>query len=225
MPVESLTVFRTRNILWPAPLGKSLWAGLKVIVVDDAKRIGSRLGLDTGPPPPTKDQIVAKTQERIARLQGRLQNKNAPKQKVESKEQNLPQPLGQDNKKAVTPAEKTSAPKLAQEESDQDKDKAEDENQRLDPIAATRRIVQDHFFRGYLAFMQKYMQTAQPPRAYPPRGSIIFQGFVELESPRAWLTFDVRAAWDPKTKEFDAPSLIMQLRRLQMKNQGPLGGA
>jgi len=48
---------------------------------------------------------------------------------------------------------------------------------------------------------------------------------VELDSPKAWLVFDVKAAWDPKTRSYDARSMHLKLRRMQLKKQGPVGGA
>jgi hypothetical protein len=80
-----------------------------------------------------------------------------------------------------------------------------------------------HFFRAIMAFKVKMVQTWRPTQNYPPRGSILVSGLVELDSPKAWLVFDVKAAWDPKTRSFDARSMHLQLRRMQLKKQGPAG--
>jgi hypothetical protein len=82
-----------------------------------------------------------------------------------------------------------------------------------------------HFFRAIMAFKVKMAQTWRPAPNYPPRGSILVSGLVELDSPKAWLVFDVKAAWDPKTRSYDARSMLLQLRRMQLKKQGPAGGA
>jgi hypothetical protein len=85
--------------------------------------------------------------------------------------------------------------------------------------------LQGHFTKAMTAFKMKLQQTWKPARNYPPRGSILVTGFVEVDSPKAWLVFDVKAAWDPKTKKYDSRSMSLSLRRMQMKKQGPLGGA
>jgi len=78
--------------------------------------------------------------------------------------------------------------------------------------------------KAYVAFKTKFAQTWRPAPNYPPRGSILVSGLIELDSPKAWLVIDVRAAWDPKTKQYDPRSMLLAIRRLQMKRQAPLGG-
>jgi hypothetical protein len=56
----------------------------------------------------------------------------------------------------------------------------------------------------------------------PPRGSIIVSGLVELEAPMSYVVLDVFAFWNPQTKQYDDKSMIVRLRRVQMKNQAPL---
>jgi hypothetical protein len=81
-----------------------------------------------------------------------------------------------------------------------------------------------HLQRAFMAFRTKFAQTWRPAPNYPPRGSILVSGLIELDSPKAWLVIDVRAAWDPKTKQYDPRSMHLAMRRLQMKRQAPLGG-
>jgi hypothetical protein len=81
-----------------------------------------------------------------------------------------------------------------------------------------------HLLRAFVAFKTKFAQTWRPAPNYPPRGSILVSGLIELDSPKAWLVIDVRAAWDPKTKQYDPRSMHLGMRRLQMKRQAPLDG-
>jgi hypothetical protein len=83
--------------------------------------------------------------------------------------------------------------------------------------------LQLHLRRAFVAFKTKFAQTWRPAPNYPPRGSILVSGLIELDSPKAWLVIDVKAAWDPKTKQYDPRSMHLVMRRLQMKRQAPLG--
>jgi hypothetical protein len=80
-----------------------------------------------------------------------------------------------------------------------------------------------HLQKAYMAFKMKFAQTWRPAPNYPPRGSILVSGLIELDSPKAWLVVDVKAAWDPKTQQYDVRSMQIVVRRLQMKRQAPLG--
>jgi hypothetical protein len=203
VPVDSLTVFRIRQAMWPSALVKSFWSFTKVMVVDDVKRIAGMLGISQTPPPPL-EQILARHQQLI---KGPAPTKDGPPAR--------PQAVG-DATKAITGAaapEKSAMTGKGSEEMESS------------PGTRTAMAFHAHFFRAIMAFKTKLSQTWRPAPNYPPRGSILVSGFVELDSPKAWLVFDVKAAWDPKTREYDARSMHLQLRRMQLKKQGPAGGA
>jgi hypothetical protein len=84
--------------------------------------------------------------------------------------------------------------------------------------------IRQRLFAPVLAFRSKLQQTWRPAPNYPPRGSILVSGMVELESNKAYLVFDVSAAWDPKAKGYDPRSMQLRLRRFQAKQQAPRGG-
>ncbi|TAQ90106.1 hypothetical protein B7494_g1516, partial [Chlorociboria aeruginascens] len=67
--------------------------------------------------------------------------------------------------------------------------------------------LQAHFHKAVTAFKAKLQQTWKPASSYPPRGCVMVSGLVELDAPRAWLVFDVKAAWDPKIKSYDYRSM------------------
>jgi hypothetical protein len=81
-----------------------------------------------------------------------------------------------------------------------------------------------HTAEALAAWKLKFLQTWKDAPYYPPRGHIIVSGFVELDTPKAWLVVDVKAAWDPKLRSYDPKTVMMSIRRVQMKKQGPLGG-
>lgn len=200
-PVDSLTVFRLRQALWPSALIKSFWSFTKVMVVDDAKRIAGILGIRSSPPPPSLEQMLARHQQLMKGPQ--IPSKDGPPQ--------LPQPAG-DAAKAITATSPEKSTLTGKKENEME-------------VSATAMAFHGHFFRAIMAFKAKMAQTWRPAPNYPPRGSILVSGLVELDSPKAWLVFDVKAAWDPKTRSYDARSMHLQLRRMQLKKQGPAGGA
>jgi hypothetical protein len=203
-PVDSLTVFRLRQALWPAALIQSFWSFTKVMVADDAKRIAGMLGIRSSPPPPSLDQILARHQQLMKGPQ--TPSKDGPP--------TLPQPAGDASKAitAATPSEKSTLTGGKQDGTE------------VGPATNAAMVFHAHFFRAIMAFKAKMAQTWRPAPNYPPRGSILVSGLVELDSPKAWLVFDVKAAWDPKTRSYDARSMHLQLRRMQLKKQGPVGG-
>ncbi|KAF8860049.1 hypothetical protein BDZ45DRAFT_703998 [Acephala macrosclerotiorum] len=199
-PVDSLTVFRTRNALWPSPLIQSFWSFTKVMVADDIKYIAARLGLRSAQPPASLEQIVAQHQQ-VFKGPGtpQLPTKDGPPSSAQP-----PQPI-------TNPPRPDKTPLAGKKPEEIDLSSA--------PMA-----LHAHFFRPIMAFKAKLAQTWKPARDFPPRGSILVSGLVELDTPKAWLVFDVKAAWDPKARAYDPRSMHVQLRRMQLKKQGPIGG-
>lgn len=76
----------------------------------------------------------------------------------------------------------------------------------------------------WMEFRKKLAQTWRPTRDYPPRGSIMVSGIVEIETPKSFVLVDVHAHWNPKLQKYDAQSMTMNVRRIQMKRQSPAVG-
>ncbi len=202
MPVDSLTVFRIRQALWPSALVQSTWSFTKVLIADDIRKIAEMLGLrSSSRPPPPLEQILARNPQLF---RGPIPTKDGPPA--------LPQTIG-DATKAITGA------------NDPDKSALTGSSSEEIQVAGAKQALafRAHLTDAMKAFKKKFAQTFKPAPNYPPRGSILISGLVEIDSPRAWLVFDVRAAWDPKTKTFDARSMNIQMRRTQLKKQGPIG--
>jgi hypothetical protein len=180
---------------------KSFWSFTKVLVTDDLKSIAKFFGIQIGPPQTTLEQVLAKHAE-FTRL---------PSPKRDSKDESSPLPPTLQSPQSIQSPGRTTIP-------------IHPEEKRASEIKAATDTVQGHFSKAVMAFKSKLGQTWRPAKDYPPRGSILVTGFVEVDSPKAWLVFDVKAAWDPKTKSYYEKSTSLSLRRLQMKKQGPLGG-
>lgn len=83
------------------------------------------------------------------------------------------------------------------------------------------RTVQGHTSGPWDQFKKSLVQKWRTPKAYPPRGSIRVAGLVEVITPRAIITVDCVAWWDPQTKEYDSRTLYLSVRAVRPKVQTP----
>ena len=71
------------------------------------------------------------------------------------------------------------------------------------------------------AFKKRYSQLWRPMRDFPPSGSVLVTGLVELEGSKAYVLIDVFAWWDPKEKKIDPRSTYLQVRQVRPKTLRP----
>jgi len=206
-PVDSLTVYRLRHVLWPSALALSFWNFTKVLIVDDTKRIASMLGIRSTRSAPSIEELLQRQQQM---MKGSLPNKDGPPAQAEGETTSNPKAM----------IKISTAAKTRLSEANEEKTTEEPE-----AWSGTRTAVavHQHFNHAITSLKVKLMQTWRPTANYPPRGSILISGMVELEAPKAYLVFDVNAAWDPQVQDFDPRSMKVQLRRFQWKSQGPVG--
>jgi hypothetical protein len=170
-------------------------------VSDEVRRVAEMLGFQPSPPTPTMEQLLARHQ--------RLQKQMTDPDKGLSSHP----PAVSDRPNAVAPGHGVDKSALAGKE-----------EQEIDmSVTKAGMDINAYFFRPILAFKMKLAQTWRPPVAHHPRGSITVSGLVEVDSPRAWLVFDVKAAYDPQERQYDEQSMHVALRRLQPKKQSPAG--
>ena len=72
------------------------------------------------------------------------------------------------------------------------------------------------------AFTQQFSKAWKRAPEQPPRGCVLVSGLVELEAPKGFAVVDVVAYWNPKTRQFDNKSMMVRLRRFQLRNQAPI---
>ncbi|KAK6582143.1 hypothetical protein PZA11_005840 [Diplocarpon coronariae] len=199
-PVESQVALRIKQCLWPSALAQSSWSFIKVMVVDDMKHLARMLGFRSGTPPAPLDQVLTRRQQLLKGSQA-------------------PQLATEDNTRAQTTAVATPPKGLTAGSSEKPAlmGKGPEELE----VGSAAMALHAHLVKPMMAFRTKFSQTWRPAPDFPPRGSILVSGMVELDAPKAWLVFDVRASWDPKTRAYDPRSMIVRLRRMQPKKQGP----
>jgi hypothetical protein len=190
-------------------LAQSFWSFAKVLIVDDITRVAKMLGFQPDPPPPTVEKILARHQELMRG--GPPPTKDGP--------QKTPHPLLGDASKTMIPTQIPDKPNPPEGKrlGDGEEGSVIDRGR----LRQTGIAFKLHFDRAMTAFKMKLVETWKPVRDYPPRGSIEVSGLVEIESPKAWMVYDVKASWDPKTKSYDPRSMSVRLRKLQRKNQYP----
>ena len=192
--------------MWPSPIFLSTLSFLKVLVGDEYKRLASKLGISSSPPPLSMEQVLARHQQMM---------KNTPAPSPDGPPSQSPA-SGSGTKAITGPTaeESTLAEKGHEVEVRQ-------------PRTGMQIGVGMHTYliRPMMAFRTKLAETWRLAPDYAPRGSILVSGLVEIDSPKAWLVFDVKAGYDPKERTWDRRSMKVKLRRYQLKRQAPPGGS
>ncbi|RKF78012.1 hypothetical protein GcM1_214003 [Golovinomyces cichoracearum] len=201
-PVDSMTVRRTQRALWPSTMMLCTWSFVKVVTTDFFKKIVNTIGFKTRQPP-TIEQLLARHRQL-------MKGKNIPPQDGPSFETQL-HPEGTD----VAEITSRSHPKQSQERS---QDESEFEIEEL--LTELRQV----FSRPIAAFKRTFVKFWKEPIANPPRGCLWVSGLVEIDTSKAYVVFDVKAHWDPKTRTYDMGSVTLGLRRIQLKKQAPKEG-
>lgn len=218
-PVSSLDVFRVRRTLWPSPLAMSLWSFTGALVRQNAAAISKAVGFET------QDQPNATVQQTFEQVQKQLQQSQV---KPDSKSPNsLPRTQSQVPDGSSSASASSSTPRATPG--------TPNVNQALPPSPNTSdrrqksareiyavKMAQEHTSGPWQAFKQKLSQTWRPLHDYPPRGSVSVSGIVELDMPRARVTVEAFAWWDPKTEKFDGRSFYIRWRSIRPKVQNPL---
>jgi hypothetical protein len=244
MPVDSLTVARLNAVLWPSAVTQASWSFSKVLLKQNFDNFCAAIGVQTKAQLEAQQKLVA-LKAQVDSLQANMEaltaqrdsliaKRNATRsQKPDSKSNDdLPSGTSQSNQVPELPVEPGSSGHGGS------MDKTSD-SQTKGLVAASNRVKIDRpapgnnqpslaphsqILHAVMAFSSKLAQTWKPAKSMPPRGSLIVSGFVEIDSPKAWIVVDVIAAWDPKTRQYDSESMRVHFRRLQMKKQAPLGG-
>lgn len=207
MPVDSHTVFRIRQALWPSAVTRSLWSFHKALLLNELRKVAGMLGIPTKPDIPV-NTLIARVNQDGAGLANR---KSLSKDGVSH-----PQPA---NMRETEEADTNGVAPRASSSAPGDKAQHVDDNPGLAQRDST-------FVRAWLAFRTKFAQTWRPAESYPPRGSIYLFGLIEIETPTVLALLEVnQAAWDPQTRTWDRRSIRPVLKKITQKVQRPLGSS
>ncbi|KAH8905798.1 hypothetical protein BR93DRAFT_928371 [Coniochaeta sp. PMI_546] len=234
-PVDSSLVNAVNRVLWPSPLFLSTWAFAGTMLKQNAQDLLRAVGYESksppafptspapqgtsagapGNPPPLPSQHHPDIQRALQRLQ-----QQATKRPEDIKD---PRAMASQNQgdaaygssPSPPPTGTSHPPGTSPDRSKSDQEKAGD----LFPGQAAAQSISAEPWK---AFKQQFLKAWKRVPEQPPRGCILVSGLVELEAPKGYTVVDVVAYWDPKTRQFDNKSMMVRLRRFQMKNQAPI---
>lgn len=195
-PVDSLTVMRSRKILWPTAMAQSTWAYTSTMMLQHWGQVKTMFGFEA--PQASSTQLAVS--EALAR------------RSLSSGRQIADGPPAIDAVNAVT---KTT------DQSQTEEPISGGRTNFLKDMATSVDGMRQMAVGPWMEFRRKLSQSWKPTKDLPPRGSIMVSGMVELETPRAFIVVDVHGFWDPETRKFPFASMFMKVRRIQMKVQKP----
>jgi hypothetical protein len=235
-PVDAALVNAVNRALWPSPLAVTTWAFAGVLLKQHAQDLLRAIGYNSKNPsdlhtpnlpqgtptaPGSPSTLPSQHHPDIQRALQRLQQQ-ATKRPEDVKDPRAMASHGTDDAAfgasgSSTPAGTARPPSATTtNKSNQDRKSSTDlfPAQSSSPPAA---------LTPWEAFKAILSQNLKRTPEQPPRGSVLVSGLVELEAPKGYTVIDVVAYWDPKTRQFDNKSMMVRLRRLQAKNQAPVG--
>ncbi|KAI1205624.1 uncharacterized protein F4807DRAFT_442512 [Annulohypoxylon truncatum] len=228
-PIDTTAAIWIRRALWPYPITVSLWSFTGALMKQNVSHVAKIFGYD---PNPDSNPSLQKT---IKDVEQRLKNTVAEADSKASKTppSTKPQEAGGSSGDSPSPIENRPAGSSPTPESSA----ASPSSGVSRPIPVISGVesnkpksvkdiygiesTQEHMKGPWMAFKQKFGQTWRPIQGLPPRGSIFISGLVEIATPRAYITVDAKAFWDPKTKTFDTKTMTFRLRTIRMKTQSP----
>ncbi|KAI8961244.1 hypothetical protein F5Y11DRAFT_326783 [Daldinia sp. FL1419] len=222
--VDTVTALQVQRALWPDTLTISLWSFSGALFKQNISNFARLFGHEPAHPDTSFQQAVEKfkksSQESNSKTAKSLSSENmkasdssstdpaSPVEKRSAEATPDPRPStaspssGVSSPVPIIPGAEPGKPKSAKD---------------MYGIQTTR----EHTSSAWLAFKQTFAQTWRPIRGMPPRGSVFVTGLVEVVTPRAFITIDVTAWWDPKTETFDMKTTNFRLKTLRIKTQAP----
>ncbi|KAB5549598.1 hypothetical protein GE09DRAFT_1223418 [Coniochaeta sp. 2T2.1] len=223
-PVESSVVNAVNRVLWPTPLFHSTWAFAGTMLKQNAQDFLKAIGYDSNgtpttpqgapPAPGSSSPLPSNHHPDIQRALQRIQQQ-ATKRPAEVKDPRAMSAQKQGDNPYGAPS---SSPQSPPAPTGTTPDKSKSDQDLFPGQAAARSLSAE----PWKVFTQQLRQKWKRVPEQPPRGCVLVSGLVELEAPKGFTVVDVVAYWDPKTRQFDTKSMMVRLRRFQMKQQAPI---
>lgn len=226
-PMDTTAALWVSRALYPSALTMSLWTFSATLMKQNAANLAKLLGYDqNSPPSPPLQQAIEKVQQQIKKQAAKSDSQ-------ESSSFSSANTQASDDSSASS----TSIEKRPTESSPAPGSSTTSPNSSVIPIVPGAesgkpksvtdiqgiKHAQGHTNGAWSAFKEKFGQTWRPMGGFPPRGAIYLSGLVEIYTPRALITIDCTAWWDPKTEKFDAKTASFRLRGLRMRYQAAVG--
>lgn len=201
MPIESSAAKRLERVLWPRPLALSSWAFVTALVKQKTSEFTTFLGFgsaesrnaqirsnpgSTAHLPTSHGPNVQKALERIGQQAARRPEVN-DSNSMSSSAAAHPTASNSRGERVSTPGKSPVNTSNAKQPEKTDSIEQSLRRYFMEPTALQ-------------AFKDKFWKVWRPMEGDPPRGSLLILGYVEIETSRAWVRFDVHAWYNPKTK-------------------------
>ncbi|KAI0020827.1 hypothetical protein F4780DRAFT_353841 [Xylariomycetidae sp. FL0641] len=219
-PIDSLHYFRESRIFWPREVAVSVYTLLNALVMQEADFLARSARRLTPEPKVETNAVLQQTVEKINKQMKKSSGKTeAPPSTTLSKTQSTSSSeTGPSTSKVKGPPGTTTEPATMSSSTGE---------RNADALAAQliqyHRKATEHFQGPREAFHKRLAREWRRTRSYPPRGCVMVSGLVSLKTPKARVTVDVVAWWDPKTEAFHQPSMSLSLRAIRMWRQSPIG--
>ncbi|KAI1094140.1 hypothetical protein F5B19DRAFT_447533 [Rostrohypoxylon terebratum] len=232
-PIDTTAAFWVRRALWPYPITVSLWSFTGALVKQNFLHVAKAFGYNpNAESSPSLQQTINDVQQRVQKSIARPSSKASNSASSAKAEHGQAQDASDSSSDSTSPVEKRPAgsstpdspatsptsgvgrpiPVISGVESNKPRNVKD-----IYGIENT----QEHTKGPWMAFKQKFGQTWRPIQGLPPRGCIYVNGLVEITTPRAFITVDASAFWDPRTKTFDTKTTSFRLRNIRFKVQSP----
>ncbi|KAI0895321.1 hypothetical protein F4806DRAFT_496887 [Annulohypoxylon nitens] len=233
-PIDTTAALWVRRALYPYPVTVSLWSFAGALVKQNALHVAKAFGYNPDPESsPSFQQTIEDVQQRIQKPIARPNPKASNSPLSTKAEHRKAQEASDSSSDSTSPVEKRPAGSSPTPESPA-ASPASGVSRPIPVISGVesnkpRNVkdiygienTQEHTKGPWMAFKQKFGQTWRPMQGLPPRGSIYVNGLVEITTPRAFITVDASAFWDPRTKTFDTRTTSFRLRNIRLKAQSP----
>ncbi|KAI1652773.1 hypothetical protein F4813DRAFT_394321 [Daldinia decipiens] len=223
--VDTVTAIQVRRALWPSTLTVSLWSFSGALLRQNASNFGKLFGYAPTYPDTSFQQAVEKLKKSTEEPNSKTPKSLSPANT---------RAAGSSSTDPTSPVEKRSAETTPDPRSSTTSSgsgvsspvpiipNAEPGKPKSAKDIYGIKTTQEHTSGPWLAFKQTFLQTWRPIGGFPPRGAIYVAGLVEITTPRAFITIDVTAWWDPKTEAFDMKSTSFRLKMIRDRTQSPL---
>ncbi|KAI0158183.1 hypothetical protein GGR57DRAFT_38515 [Xylariaceae sp. FL1272] len=205
--VDPLVVTRMAKTLWPSAVAQSVWSFSSTLVTQNAMTMATLLGYDTK----TNEQRAIENMQQAIKSQAGLSKSRLPPSMPSGPAGSALSALDKRATGGTTTPETPGAPASVRG-ADSSIPKAEE----------IYGLEKKHISSPMQAFKKTLQKTWRHAGTYPPRGAIFVGGLVSVETSRAFIIFDCRAWWDPKTKQFVDRAVSIQPRSVHPKTQAPL---
>ncbi|KAI0169969.1 hypothetical protein GGR52DRAFT_552387 [Hypoxylon sp. FL1284] len=224
--VDTVTAIWTSRALFPSVLTMSIWSFSATLMKQNALNLAKLFGYDqSSSPTPPLQQAIERVQQQIKKPTAKPNSQGPGSLPPASAQASDGSSTGSTSTVEKRPAESTPDPESSSAPPSSgvipivpDAESSKPKSVRDLPVI---KHTKEHTSDAWGAFKGKFAQMWRPIRGVPPRGAIYLSGLVEIETPRAIVTIDCYAWWDPKTKTFDAKTASFRVRTLRMRNQSP----